>query len=98
MRHKVKTLAVLLFAVLLSAVLFAGGQTESGSGDVEKPTIVFWQNEAGSGLSAWYAAVVADINANEDFQVKIVENPIEDMIDKVTTAGVAQSGFDISWD
>ena len=63
-----------------------------------KPTLVFWQNEAGSGLAEWYKEVIADINAHEDFQVKLVENPIADVIDKLTAAGVSQSGFDISWD
>jgi ABC-type glycerol-3-phosphate transport system substrate-binding protein len=63
-----------------------------------KPTLVFWQNEAGSGLADWYKEVIEDINAHEDFQVKLVENPIADVIDKLTAAGVSQSGFDISWD
>ena len=64
----------------------------------EKPELIFWQNEAGSGLSQWYKDVVADINANENFTVKIVENPATDMIDKLTAAGVSQSGFDFTWD
>ncbi len=63
-----------------------------------KPTLIFWQNEAGSGLAEWYKEVIADINAHEDFQLKLVENPIADVIDKLTAAGVSQSGFDISWD
>ena len=64
----------------------------------EKPNLIFWQNEAGSGLSQWYKDVAADINANEDFTIEIVENPIADVITKLTAAGVSQSGFDITWD
>ncbi len=77
------------------------GTTESKpeeSVGAEKPNLIFWQNEAGSGLSQWYKDVVADINANENFTVEIIENPIADVITKLTAAGVSQSGFDITWD
>ncbi len=80
---------VCALALTLSASAFAAGP---------KTTLVFWQNEAGSGLADWYKEVIADINAHEDFEVKLVENPIADVIDKLTAAGVSQSGFDISWD
>ena len=76
----------------------AAAETTTTVASGEKPNLIFWQNEAGSGLSQWYKDVVADINANEDFTVTIVENPIADVITKLTTAGVSQSGFDISWD
>lgn len=72
--------------------------TEESVESVDKPTLIFWQNESGSGIAQWYRDVVAEINANEDFMVEIVENPIEDVIDKLTAAGVAQDGFDITWD
>ena len=49
----------------------AGAETTAAAG--EKPNLIFWQNEAGSGLSQWYADVVADINANEDFTVKLLK-------------------------
>ena len=90
MRGKRFWVAVVLCALSLAicATAFAAA----------KPTLVFWQNEAGSGLAEWYKEVIADINAHEDFQVKMVENPIADVIDKLTAAGVSQSGFDISWD
>jgi ABC-type glycerol-3-phosphate transport system substrate-binding protein len=87
--------AVLTALALLCLPVFGGGGKEATA---EKPTLIFWQNEAGSGLVGWYQAVVDDINAHEDFQVKMVENPIEDVIDLLTAAGVSQSGFDISWD
>jgi ABC-type glycerol-3-phosphate transport system substrate-binding protein len=91
-----------MFLMLFTAVLFLFTFSVSVGGTkdktAEKPTVIFWQNEAGSGLAQWYRDVVADINANEDFQVELVENPIEDVIDLLTAAGVSQSGFDISWD
>jgi ABC-type glycerol-3-phosphate transport system substrate-binding protein len=87
--------SILALFFLFSFSVCMGGGKEKPS---EKPTLIFWQNEAGSGLGQWYRDVVADINANEDFQVELVENPIEDVIDLLTAAGVSQSGFDISWD
>jgi ABC-type glycerol-3-phosphate transport system substrate-binding protein len=99
-----QTTRTALLAVLLAGALLAGGVAAyaGGAGEPaapkEKPTLVFWQNEAGSGLSEWYKEVAADINAHENFQVKIVENPIANVIDLLTAAGVSQSGFDISWD
>jgi ABC-type glycerol-3-phosphate transport system substrate-binding protein len=94
-KNGVLGVAVIMTLMLLCLPVFAGGGKEKAA---EKPTLIFWQNEAGSGLAGWYQAVVDDINANEDFQVKMVENPIEDVIDILTAAGVSQSGFDISWD
>lgn len=95
-KKSLQIFTVIVTVLLMSALLVYAGKKGPAPG--EKPTIVFWQNEAGSGLVGWYEAVVADINANEDFIVEMVENPIEDMIDLITAAGVSQSGFDISWD
>lgn len=64
----------------------------------EKPNLIFWQNEAGSDLSQWYKDVAADIDANEDFTIEIIERLIADVITKLTAAGVSQSGFAITWD
>lgn len=88
-----------MVSLFFALSIYAGGvKEEKKPAKEEKPVLIFWQNEAGSGLSNWYRSVIEDINANEDFEVKIVENPIEDVIDKLTAAGVSQSGFDISWD
>jgi ABC-type glycerol-3-phosphate transport system substrate-binding protein len=76
----------------------AAETTTTAAASGEKPNLIFWQNEAGSGLSQWYKDVIADINANENFTVTMIENPVADVITKLTTAGVSQSGFDISWD
>ncbi len=96
---RISALAVCLAGLLLAGVspAFAGGAKEQAVAK-EKPTLIFWQNEAGSGLAEWYKEVVAEINAKEDFQVQIVENPIANVIDLLTAAGVSQSGFDLSWD
>jgi len=76
----------------------AAAETTAAGG--EKPTLTFWQNEAGSGLTQWYKDVIADINANENFTVKMEENlgGGTEVITKLVTAGVSQSGFDFSWD
>lgn len=103
-------LGISMVLLLLIGISFSGCKTagtdepksaqaeETAKQGEEKPNLIFWQNEAGSGLSQWYKDVAADINANEDFTVEIIENPIADVITKLTAAGVSQSGFDISWD
>jgi raffinose/stachyose/melibiose transport system substrate-binding protein len=97
MNRRICVSIFVVITVLFGAAVSLSAGAKDKAAD-EKPTLIFWQNEAGSGLSEWYRAVVADINANEDFQVELVENPIEDVIDLLTAAGVSQSGFDISWD
>jgi len=88
--------AVFFTVLLFSAVSLQAAKKKAAAGD--KPKLVFWQNEAGSGLSEWYKAVIDDINANESFTVELVENPIANVIDLLTAAGAGQSGFDVSWD
>ena len=90
--------AVCFTVVCVFMLLSIGALHAKKKAPAEKPKIVFWQNEAGSGLSGWYKAVIEDINAREGFTVEMVENPIANVIDLLTAAGVSQSGFDITWD
>ena len=90
--------AVCFTVVCVFMLLSIGTLHAKKKAPAEKPKIVFWQNEAGSGLSGWYKAVIEDINAREGFTVEMVENPIANVIDLLTAAGVSQSGFDITWD
>ena len=60
-KRTVLGVAALAALILLCLPAFAGGGKEKAA---EKPTLIFWQNEAGSGLADWYQAVVDDINAN----------------------------------
>jgi len=69
---------------------------ETTTNEVDKPHIVFWAFT--SGIDEWVKRVVEDINANENFEVEVVIQPVENIIDLWTAAGVSQSGFDFTWD
>ncbi|KPJ87047.1 MAG: hypothetical protein AMS17_09660, partial [Spirochaetes bacterium DG_61] len=52
----------------------------------EAPTIIFWQIEKGVGFAGWCQEVIDDINANEDFRVEMVEQPIGEVFNLITSA------------
>jgi ABC-type glycerol-3-phosphate transport system substrate-binding protein len=64
----------------------------------EAPTIIFWQIEKGVGFAGWCQEVIDDINANEDFRVEMVEQPIGEVFNLITSAAVSQSGFDFLYE
>jgi ABC-type glycerol-3-phosphate transport system substrate-binding protein len=92
MKGKVWKYCVVVSAVVLLSALSLHAAKKKGAAG-EKPKLVFWQNEAGSGLGGWYKAVIEDINANENFTVEMVENPRE-ILQK---AGVDLKKFTNSW-
>jgi len=50
--------AVCFTVVCVFMLLSIGALHAKKKAPAEKPKIVFWQNEAGSGLSGWYKAVI----------------------------------------
>jgi len=96
MKRKLVLISVFVIIVIFSFIFSLYGGKKSA--EEAKPNLIFWQIEKGVGIAGWFSDVIADINANEDFQVEMVENPIGKMQDLVTAAAVSQSGFDFLYE